>query len=41
MLNYLLRRSEKNVIEGAYLSLSMGVKPWLSNLEKNVSRRKK
>lgn len=31
MPNYLLRRSEKNVIDGAYLTLSMGGELWLGN----------
>lgn len=44
MPNYLLRRSEKNVIDGAYLPLSMGGELWLGNPEKKkktLSRRKK
>ena len=38
---YLLRRPEKNVVDGAYLPLSMGGELWLGNPEKDTSRRKK
>lgn len=34
MPNYLPRKPEKNVIDGAYLSLSMRGKLWLGNSEK-------
>lgn len=40
MPNYLLRRSEKNVIDGAYLTLSMGGELWLGNPEKKCFKEK-
>ena len=44
MRNYLLRRSEKNVIDEAYLPLSMGGELWLGNpgkmlQEENTNKR--
>lgn len=41
MPNYLPRKPEKNVIDGAYLSLSMRGKLWLGNSEKKKGFKEK